>query len=107
MRDCNRTGKTELDAIGSLQGVANLVAREPAGAAQLHRVHREGLAGYVSKAADHQVRRERPRLGFVVYYAVHLQPNLFLDLARFRLLDRLTEIHEPCQGRVALLRPLT
>jgi hypothetical protein len=76
---------------------AQLLAAEPADGLEL-RVGRVRLAAGVARVeADHQRRREGPRLRRAVAQVGHLHPALLGDLARDRVLQRLARLDEPGQ----------
>ncbi len=61
--------------------------------------------GRPRRVAEHQRRRERPRLGSRVRHVGDRQPDLLVDLAGHRRLGRLARLDEPGQDREPPLRP--
>src|SRR5918999_97033 len=96
-------GAPTLDVGGC--GSDDLFAAEPAQVLDVV-LERARLAGAVGRLeAEHQRRRERPRLRRDVARRADLDAALLGDLARDRLLEALARLDEAGERRVAPLRP--
>ena len=69
-------------------------------------VHAKLAARIGRHEAHHELAREGPVLAAHVVDVLHVDPDLFLDLARDAALERLAVVHEARDERVAAGRPL-
>src|SRR3984893_14303418 len=86
--------------------IGELIAGKPPRVLELRAVHAHLAAGIVGHEAQHDLARKRPVLGAHVADVLHVDAELFLELAGHRALQRLAVVDEARHEGVAPRCPL-